>query len=254
MCRIAAYVGPTTPLSSLLYDPSHSLERQAYRPRQLVHGTVNVDGTGVAWWSDDGPEPLRYVTAASPWADANLPHLAPRISSRAILAAVRSATPGIAFGPEHTAPFTYGPLAGAHNGNIEGFRGPVGRQMVSSLPDDQWADLGVLNDSKTLFLAVAAAYHGDLTEAVTAALALTGEILDKYDGAATLNLVVADGESVVAARHSVRAPFNSLYTASRRDSHLVASEPLDDDPEWKSVPEGHLVTVTANSITTVPLE
>ena len=254
MCRIAAYVGPTAPLSSLLYDPPHSLERQAYRPRELLAGTVNVDGTGVAWWNDTDAEPLRYVAVESPWADANLSDLAPRISSRAILAAVRSATPGLPFGPEHVAPFTHGSLAGAHNGRIEGFRGRVGRQLVASLPDDQWADLGVLNDSKTLFLAVAAAYDGDLAGAVRAALAATARILDEHNAAASLNLVVADGESVVAARHSVRTPVNSLYTASRRDSHLVASEPLDDDPEWKPVPEGHLVTITASSIMTAPLE
>jgi glutamine amidotransferase len=49
MCRMAAYVGPDAPLSALLYDPPHSLERRAYQPRELIHGAVNVDGTGVAW-------------------------------------------------------------------------------------------------------------------------------------------------------------------------------------------------------------
>ena len=49
MCRIAAYAGPPVTLSAVLYDPPHSLERQAYRPNELVHGTVNVDSTGVAW-------------------------------------------------------------------------------------------------------------------------------------------------------------------------------------------------------------
>jgi glutamine amidotransferase len=254
MCRIAAFVGPPVPLSSLLYDPPHSLERQAYRPRELVHGSVNVDGTGVAWWNDGEPEPLRYVGVDSPWADPNLPALTRRISSHAILAAVRSATPGLAFGPDHVAPFAHGGLAGAHNGRVDGFRGPVGRAMVSSLPDDQWADLGVLNDSRALFLAVAAAYEGDLALATRTAIDETTAILDAHDAGATLNLVVADGTSVVASRHSVRAPINSLYTAGYGDSHLVASEPLDDDPAWKPVPEGHLVAVTANSVTISPLE
>jgi glutamine amidotransferase len=237
----------------LIYDPPHSLESQAYRPRELVHGTVNVDGTGVAWWADGEAEPLRYVGIDSPWADANLPSLAPRITSRAILAAVRSATPGLAYGTDHVAPFTSGPLAGAHNGHVEGFRGPLGREMVARLDDNSWADLAVLNDSRVLFLAVADAYSGDLAAAVRATLFQTRAILDEHEAAATLNLVVTDGVSVVAARHSVRAPVNSLYTASRAGSHIVASEPLDDGSEWKAVPEDHLVTVTADSIAISPL-
>ena len=253
MCRIAAYTGPPITLSSLLYEPPHSLERQAYQPRELVHGTVNVDGTGVAWWNDGETDPLRYVSADSPWADANLPELSRRISSHAIIAAVRSATPGSAIGPEHVAPFTHGALAGAHNGRIEGFRGPAGRAMVAALSDDRWADLGVLNDSKVLFLSVVAAYEGNLTEAVRRALESTIAITDHYRVSATLNLVVTDGSSIVARRHSVGAPLNSLYTAGRHDSHFVASEPLDDDSEWKAVPEGHLVTLTKDSIATTPL-
>ena len=58
MCRLAAYAGPPAPLSALLYDPPHSLEHQAYAPRELVSGNVNVDGTGVAWWPAHEDEPL----------------------------------------------------------------------------------------------------------------------------------------------------------------------------------------------------
>lgn len=253
MCRIAAYVGPPALLSSLLFEPLHSLEDQAYRPREMVHGTVNVDGTGVAWWNSGDDEPLRYVAATSPWADPNLSDLSARIASHAIIAAVRSATPGLGLGAEHVAPFTSGMLAGAHNGRIEGFRGPLSRAMVSRLPDEQWADLGVLNDSKVLFLTVAAAYDGDLAEAVRTALDSTTSVLDEYEASATLNLVVTDGSSIVATRHSVRAPVNSLYTASRRDSQVVASEPLDDDSGWKPVPEGHLVAASSTSLVTTSL-
>ena len=254
MCRIAAYIGPAAPLSSLLYDPPHSLERQAYQPRELIDGTVNVDGTGVAWWSEDAPEPLRYVTAESPWADPNLQQLSRRIASRSILAAVRSATPGFAIGSDHVSPFTHGVLAGTHNGRIGGFRGPAGRAMVAQLPDEQWSDLGVLNDSKTLFLTVVARYDGDLPRAVSGALAATRRTLDDHDAAATLNLVVSNGTEIVAVRHSVRAPVNSLYVASRADAHLISSEPLDEGTEWKKIPAHHLVRVTADSISTSPLE
>ena len=254
MCRIAAYVGPAAPLSSLLYDPPHSLERQSYQPRELVHGTVNVDGTGVAWWPDESAEPVRYVSVDTPWADPNLPGLATRISGHTMLAAVRSATPGLPFGPDHVAPYTAGSIAGAHNGSVSGFRGVIGRQIISLLSDEQWANLGVLNDSKALFHAVADNYSGDLITAIRTVVRTTTGILDAHDASATLNLVVADGAQIVATRHSVRAPLNSLYTASRGDSHLIASEPLDGGEEWKPVPEHNLVAVTATTTTTIPLK
>ena len=67
MCRLAGYVGAPTTLASLLYDPRHALERQAYLPREMVSGTVNVDGTGIAWWSGEEAEPMRYVSERPPW-------------------------------------------------------------------------------------------------------------------------------------------------------------------------------------------
>jgi hypothetical protein len=79
-------------------------------------------------------------------------------------------------------------------------------------------------------------------------------ILDEHNATATLNLVIADGERIVATRHFVRDDVNSFYVASHGDSHLVASEPPDDGLEWKSVPQHHLVCVTSDTLTTIPLE
>ena len=67
MCRLAAHVGRPVALSTLLYDPPRSLEVLAHSPRELTHGVVNVDGTGVAWWPDRDEPPLRYVTERTPW-------------------------------------------------------------------------------------------------------------------------------------------------------------------------------------------
>ena len=41
MCRLAAYVGPPASLSSIMYEAPHSLEKQAYLPREMVSGHVN---------------------------------------------------------------------------------------------------------------------------------------------------------------------------------------------------------------------
>ena len=152
MCRIAAYIGDRPlPLSALLYDPPHSLEHAAYAPRELIWGHVNVDGTGVAWWVEGRANPLRYVTDKSPWADPNLSDLAPVLSGTPLLAAVRSATPGISHGSQNVAPFVSGDLAAVHNGWIGGFRDGVGRSLLSTLSDTRFSEISSMNDSQALF-------------------------------------------------------------------------------------------------------
>src|SRR5437016_5004013 len=98
MCRMLGYVGPPLALGEVLTRPPHSLCRQSYQPKEMTSGTVNADGFGAALWLDDGrDEPALYRTAAPIWADPNLGWMAERLRVRAVLAAVRSATPGIGF-------------------------------------------------------------------------------------------------------------------------------------------------------------
>lgn len=254
MCRIAAYLGDPIPLAEALYRPPHSLEHQSYAPREQLHGKVNVDGTGVAWWDGVDPRPLRYVTPLAPWQDANLPHLAQRLSAPAFLAAVRSASSGMPVGAANVAPFVVGTMAGAHNGFITGFRGALGQELVGSLSAESYGHLHTVNDSLALFVTVLEHYSGDLVQAMADGLATIGDLVRRHDSHATLNLVIADGTNLVAARHSVNEPLNSLYTAERSAGSWVVSEPLDDRDDWRPVPEHHLVHITADGVQLQPLE
>lgn len=247
---MALYTGPPQPLSRVLYDAPHSLQAQAYRPRELQHGTVNVDGTGVAWWQDDD-EPLRYVTPATPWADPNLPELGRRLQGHTILAAVRGATPGIGFGAGAVAPFVGGGLALAHNGWIGGFREGAASELVRRLPDHLVAGITALTDSVLLSLLVRHHHEkgAELPDAVLAALAEIVAVCTERDEPATCNVLASDGARSVAVRYSFRLPGNSLYLHDGGGSwpdgaRLVASEALDDDPAWIAVPEAHLVDIT----------
>ena len=139
-------------LSTLIYDAPHGLERHAYHPRAMVSGTVNVDGTGIAWWPVPVEEPLVYVTELTPWSDPNLPRLAPRLTAGMQLAAVRSATPGMPAGPAAALPFVSGQVAFAHNGRLEGFERGIGRRLLERLPDELFAAATVMTDSVALFL------------------------------------------------------------------------------------------------------
>lgn len=250
MCRLAAHIGAARTLASLLYEPPHSLQHQAYAPRELLHGNVNVDGTGLAWWppgEEDRP-PLRYVGPLPPWSDPNLPVLAPRLWAVCQLAAVRGATPGVPYGTGGVAPFVIDGLALAHNGWLGGFRSRGVRQLLErDLPDDAQAELTAVNDSLLLAWHVAVRHRdeADLVAAVQGALAAAEAACRKVGEPATLNLVATDGQRIVAARRSLDLPTNSLYVRTEPDGHLLASEPLDGDDGWEPVPADHLAVVTA---------
>ncbi len=265
MCRLAAYLGPPAPLSTLLYDGEHSLYHQAYQPREMLHATVNVDGTGVVWWPDDvppGDAPLRYVTAQTPWADTNLVALAPRLRARLMIAAVRAASPGIPYGLGQVAPFAYEHLAFSHNGWLGGFRKGTGRELAERLPADLYGAMEAVSDSivvfKTFIKHLRAGADNELRPALQATLDEVIEVMRRAGEAATLNLVVSDGDRIVASRLSFGERHNSLYVLSGSEHHpdalVLASEPLDDDPAWWPVPAGHTVTLTPEGAETTPLD
>ncbi|WP_419192236.1 class II glutamine amidotransferase [Engelhardtia mirabilis] len=273
---MGAHVGVRVPLSSLLYDPEHSLEVQAYRPREMCSGHVNVDGTGVAWWPRRGAgEPLRYVTERPPWSDPNLPALAPRIEAEVILAAVRSATPGMPFSAAAVAPFVADGVAFAHNGFVEDFERAVARSVLARLPDDLFGELQVRTDSLVLFALLRRHLRerpaAGLAEAHAAATAELAEICVAAGVRANLVSVAVDGGSLSAIRSAVGLPPNSLYIRADKEaeSAQIASEPLQGsipDPgstksppaSWEPVPDQTQVRMCvdrpAESLRSVALE
>ena len=44
MCRLLGYFGRPVPLTSLVFDPPFSLERQSHAPRHQDLGRINADG------------------------------------------------------------------------------------------------------------------------------------------------------------------------------------------------------------------
>lgn len=249
MCRLAALAGAATPLSRLLYEAPHSLEVQAYAPRQQLSGHVNVDGTGVAWWQDGDPNPLRYVSDRPPWADPNLADLSRRLSSGMQVAVVRSATPGLPLGPSSAPPLVFGRLALAHNGYVEGFRASCLRPLLESLPDDLISRLDVVTDTALVALVLVheGGADGDLPGAVRRTLERVSLACAPAAGVLSLNLVAADGEWLVATRFARRREADTLHLieggASAPGGVTLASEPLDPNAPWRPVPPDTLVVV-----------
>ncbi len=82
---------------------------------------MNVDGFGVGWYADHDPVPARYRQAGPIWADESLPDLARVTRTRAMLAAVRSASTGTEAGPAAAAPYAAGNWLFSLNGRLDGW-------------------------------------------------------------------------------------------------------------------------------------
>jgi len=238
MCRHLAYAGPPASLRSLLIDPPHSLYRQAWAPRLQRHGTVNADGFGVGWYAGGDPVPARYRQAGPMWADPSLPDLARVISSGAVLAAVRSATPGMAGGAEAAAPFGAGPWLFSHNGAAQGWRDWAEPSVLPSLE--------ALVDSAYLWALVLKRLRAG--SAMDAALAAAIAAVDAAGGTGRFNFLLTDGHSIAAT-----ACGDTLWYRRSPGAVTVASEPDDDGPGWTEVPGKHVLTATPALVTVRPL-
>src|ERR671913_2076348 len=152
MCRMIAYLSETEiPLSSLVLGPEHSLLIQSYAPREMMSGVVNADGFGVGWYVPEDEEPAVYRSNGSLWSDRSFAGIAPRIRSRAVFAAVRSATPGLPVEESGVPPFSSGPFMFMLNGAIPDFRKTAMRPLRDRLSDEAYAGLLGVSDSETIF-------------------------------------------------------------------------------------------------------
>jgi predicted glutamine amidotransferase len=52
---------------------------------------------------------------------------------------------------------------------------------------------------------------------------------------------LTDGRTIYAFRYAVNDGANTLYYRSNRDGTVIASEPLNADRDWTSVPENHVL-------------
>jgi glutamine amidotransferase len=229
LCRHLAWLGTPRTVASLVLDPPYGLERQSYAPRRQQRGLMNADGWGVGFYVDGQPEPVRWRSARPLWGDASFASVAPVLRSGAVLAAVRSATPGMPMDESAAAPFTEGRWLLSHNGRV----------TSSVLPARH--DAESVCDSALL----AAHVFGEGPERVVETI----RDVATADPGATLNVLLTDGTQITAI--SWGDPLSYLVAP---DGVVVASEPYDDDPRWVDVPDRHLVEVTAGGVTVTALQ
>jgi len=250
MCRHLAYLGPPRSLSSLLYEPAHSLELQSWKPQHQREGAMNADGWGVGWWDPIvRAEPARYRTAAPMWTDRSFRSVAEVVQAGACMAAVRSATPPSPIVDTGNAPFTAGPWLFSLNGFVRSFRGPVGEGLRRLVTEARAVGIDGSSDSEVLFALVLDALDAGASPERALAGAV-GEVLGRSE--AVLNLLLSDGRSIVATTSG-----NSLFALQggglATGGVLIASEPLDGHEGWARVPDGSVVRATCTDLEISPL-
>ncbi len=226
MCRHLGWLGAPVPVSTLVLDPPSGLLVQSYSPRRQKHGTINADGWGVGFF-DRGVR--RWRSDKPLWGDASFASVAPALRSDCFVAAVRSATVGMPIEPSASAPFSDGTWLLSHNGIVD----------RAVLPASATAE-------STVDSAVLAAH---IFERGMGALGDTVARVGTRDPGARLNILAANGSSLLATTWG-----DTLFSLRRDDGIVLASEPYDDDPSWRDIPDRHLVEVTGTNLTLTPLE
>lgn len=247
MCRLAAYLGPEVLLQRLLGEAPHSLVKQAWASEQLVGTSLNADGFGFGWHGDGG-EAIHYTSTLPIWSDNNLAGLGKTLRSSLWLAYVRSATPGQAVNQANTQPFKHGSLLFLHNGRIENFNRVARPALHRYLQAEIASEIEGNTDSEYLF--ALCKQHLALGRTPSQSLAAACEDLELLGlpDPALLNMVISDGDSIIACRHAINGgECPSLYYT---DSHphfpgafVLASEPFSLPEHWQSLAASSLLRV-----------
>jgi len=228
MCRHLGWLGEPVSIASVVLDPPSGLRVQSYAPRRQKHGLLNADGWGVGFF-DAGGQLRRWRSASPLWGDVSFASVSPALRSRCVVAAVRSATVGMPIEPSASAPFSDGRWLLSHNGIVDRAVLPLSTAAESTVDSAMLAALIFDRGLDNL---------GDTISEVGVA-----------DPNARLNILAANGSRLLATTWG-----DTLSVLRRADGVVLASEPYDDHPDWRDVPDRHLVEVVDDRVTLTPLK
>jgi glutamine amidotransferase len=241
MCRHVAYLGAPLPLGAVLTEPEHSLVRQAKHAQFQTSGHENPDGWGVGW-HDRAGSVRRHRSATPIWLDPELGEVTTIVTDNAV-AAVRLASPGSRIEATSNAPFVADDRwLFSLNGVVDGFHDGVGEELRALVTPSRRVTIEGGSDSEVLFALVL-----DQLDRGCPAIEAMATVIASVEARTTgrLNLLLSAPGVVVAS-----AVGNSLFTCG---ATLVASEPLNDAPEWERVPDRSLVDRDGTALSVVPL-
>jgi glutamine amidotransferase len=268
VCRILAYLGEPVLLDELLFEAENSLVSQSVAPGLM--SLLNIGGFGVVAWDSDSREPsspFTYRTPGVPVFDRNLKALARKVHATAAVAHVRGVVyePGERVGPQNVHPFQFpgARVVLAQNGDLHGFSEmrfdllahvrPELARLIEGTTDTEWVYALVLSQLADPF---GPAEVDELADATRRALDVLRDVRARRRIAtqSPVNLVVTDGESLVATRFAFdygwypddgsffagerEFDFTTLWFRAEPEYACVVSEPLNGDRgEWLEAPE-----------------
>ncbi len=257
MCRLVVYKGRAVPICKLLLEPPHSLLKQSYEAREMLSGRLNADGFGIGWYQKAlDPSPAIYTSTLPAWNDVNLPRMTNKIASDLIFGHVRGASDGMPVTSANTHPFCYKNFMFMHNGSVDSFRSKIYPEVTSFIDKNLWEHIKGNTDSEHIF-GLWLSFLGisdvrpftveEQSEALRKTISFLETLADRMKIEMVLNLAISDGSNILATRHHFGSRKASLYFAKNLtafpDSIIIASEKLNDDNDWKPIPERSLVTI-----------
>ena len=269
MCRWLAYCGEPIPMSGLLSQPEHSLLQQSRQALQTQY-TVNGDGVGVGWYSQESTTPGLYREIRAAWNDENVDSLSHHVRSGLFLAHVRAVTRG-AVARINTHPFRIEHWLFQHNGDVGGWD-HVHKALDQRIDPPFYAARKGQTDSETLFaLAMSLGLQDDPSAALSAMVREVETLRAEHDVSEPFRMSVAatNGEDLWAARYSSNGDTPTLYWGRglslaghdgdvcnlHPDSTVIVSEPLDKhEYNWQEVPDGGLLHVRNGDVTVSSLD
>ncbi len=254
MCRLLGYIGSTIQLEKLLYKPEHSLIVQSYKPQEMTSGLLNADGFGIGWCHPEKEDfPYTYKNTLPIWSDINLPQLSRYIESNSVVGYVRSATVGLPVDLVNCQPFSDRDLLFIHNGYIKKFRQTLYRPIRNLLNDYTYQAIHGTTDSEHIFALIVNQLHNEsqitLEIALKNALLQLTELANFHQTYFSANIILANGDRMIASRYSNRHPQPTLYylknSALYPDAVILASERMFEG-DWKTCPEDSIIMVGKN--------
>lgn len=230
MSRIAAYLGPTAPVSTIIEQGTNSLVLQAPQ---------SPDGFGIGWYPDDDrPEALRLISRSPIWAEDHLLKLTRRLRSRCVIAGVRRCSAGVVPELSGAQPFEHESFLFHHLGELSLFREVFERPLREDLSERGHRMLSGITDSEVLFatwLDALGERRGPeaMADALEQMVAKVRKIAHANGTPATFAIVASDGSSLVTLRTATHGTPPALHTIVAGSdapvpatARVVASEPL----------------------------
>lgn len=165
MCRVLAYIGPETPLESLLLTPSNSLVNQALDPEH--YPDLQLAGWGFGAWSEHllKPEaPFIYRRPMPAFYDDNADRIIPSLQASTVLAHVRAAlyTSKTVMVDENCHPFSFDetPWILAQNGDLPNWM-LLQRELLQHCEDRYLKQMRGSTDTEFLYVLLLSLLDGD---------------------------------------------------------------------------------------------